>query len=74
MLGETEQRADAAEWERDFVAAARWPLRLRFCYAFVYTYKLVLDDAPYRSFDSMAEYREWCVCNLPSWLGYGPAV
>jgi hypothetical protein len=30
----------------------------------------VLDDAPYRSFDTMAEYRQWCEDNLPEWLGY----
>ena len=37
------------------------------------TYKPVLDDAEYRSFDSTAEYREWCNEsneNLPLWLGY----
>lgn len=64
----------AAEWERDFAAAARRPLRLRLRYAFVHTYKPVLDDATYRSFDSMTGYREWCSRNLPSWLGFGPAV
>jgi len=31
----------------------------------------VLDDAPFRAFDTMAEYREWCERNLPAWLGYG---
>lgn len=40
-------------------------------YAFIRTYKPVLDDEPYRSFDTMAEYRRWCELNLPSWLGYG---
>jgi hypothetical protein len=29
-----------------------------------------LDDADYRSFDSMEEYRRWCKENLPDWLGY----
>jgi hypothetical protein len=32
--------------------------------------KPVLDDAPYRSFETMADYRRWCEDNLPSWLGY----
>ena len=63
-----------AEWHAEFDAAARRPLRTRFRYAFVHTYKPVLDDAPFRSFDTTAEYREWCARNLPSWLGYGPAV
>ena len=62
------------EWEQEFAAAARRTLRTRFRYAFVHTYKPVLDDAPYRSFDSTAEYREWCEENLPSWLGYGQTV
>ena len=62
------------EWEAEFEAAARRPLRQRFRYAFIHTYKPVLDDAPYRSFESTAEYRAWCAANLPSWLGYGPAL
>jgi hypothetical protein len=62
------------EWEKEFDAAARRPLRTRLRYAFIHTYKPVLDDERYRSFDSMAEYREWCARELPSWLGYGPAV
>ncbi len=40
-------------------------------YAFIRTYKPVLDDASFRSWNSTAEYREWCERNLPSWLGYG---
>jgi hypothetical protein len=63
-----------AEWIAEFDAAARRPLRSRLRYAFIHTYKPVLDDARYRSFDSTAEYREWCARELPSWLGYGPAV
>jgi len=38
---------------------------------FTYTYKPILDDAPWRSFDSMEEYRRWCGENLPKYLGYG---
>ena len=55
----------------EFEAAARRPLALRFKYAFIKTYKPVMDDAPYRSFESTAEYRQWCEENLPDWLGYG---
>jgi len=62
------------DWDAEFEAAARRPLRTRMRYAFVRTYKPVLDDATYRSFDSLAEYRAWCEANLPSWLGYGRAV
>ena len=60
-----------ADWEADFDAAARRPLRVRFRYSFIKTYKPVLDDAPYRSFDSMDDYRRWCETELPDWLGYG---
>ena len=58
------------QWEEDFEAAARRPLRQRVRYAFIHTYKPVLDDAPYRSFDTMEQYKRWCD-TLPDWLGYG---
>ena len=59
------------DWLADFEAAARRPLEARLRYAFIHTYKPVMDDAPYRSFDTMEEYRRWCEENLPDWLGYG---
>ena len=55
----------------EFDAAARRPLATRMRYAFVRTHKPVLDDACYRSFDTMEEYRRWCERELPDWLGYG---
>ena len=61
-------------WESEFAAAARRSLKTRLRYAFIHTYKPVLDDAPYRAFDSMADYRAWCEANLPTWLGYGREV
>jgi hypothetical protein len=60
-----------AEWLAEFEAAARRPLRERFKYSFIHTYKPVLDDADFRSFTTTAEYRKWCDDNLPAWLGYG---
>jgi hypothetical protein len=59
------------DWLADFEAAARRPLAQRFRYAFIKTYKPVLDDAAYRSFDTMEDYRRWCERELPEWLGYG---
>ncbi|MGH9414946.1 MAG: hypothetical protein ACRD0Y_14545 [Terriglobales bacterium] len=59
------------EWRLEFEAAARRPLEQRLRYAFIKTYKPVLDDAPFRAFDTMADYRAWCERALPSWLGYG---
>ena len=60
-----------AQWLEEFEAAARRPLRTRMKYAFIKTYKPVLDDARFRSFDTMEDYRRWCEENLPDWLGYG---
>ena len=62
---------ELAEWIRDFEAAAKRSLKERMDYAFIHTYKPVMDDAPFRAFDTMADYRRWCEENLPSWLGYG---
>lgn len=59
------------EWLAEFEAAARRSLETRFRYAFIKTYKPVMDDAPFRSFETMADYRQWCEENLPTWLGYG---
>jgi len=63
--------SDHQEWFEEFEAAARRPLPLRMRYAFIRTYKPVLDDASFRAFGTMADYRAWCEENLPEWLGYG---
>lgn len=60
-----------ADWLADFEAASRRPLALRMRYAFIRTHKPVLDDASYRAFDTVADYRDWCEQHLPAWLGYG---
>ena len=62
-----------AEWIRDFEAAAKRPLKQRLDYSFVHTYKPVMDDAGFRAFETMQDYRRWCE-QLPSWLGYGRTV
>ena len=67
-------RDQIEEWEREFAAAARRPLRQRFRYAFIRTYKPVLDDARFRAFATTREYRQWCEEHLPAWLGYGSRV
>jgi hypothetical protein len=53
------------------LVAGKRPLTQRMRYAFIHTYKPVLDDAPFRAWDSTAQYRSWCESNLPDWLGYG---
>ena len=60
-----------SDWLSEFDAAAKRPLETRFRYAFIRTYKPVMDDAPFRAFDTTADYRRWCEENLPDWLGYG---
>jgi len=60
----------AQEWLEEFEAAARRPLDVRLRYAFIKTYKPVMDDARFRAFDTMEDYRRWCERNLPRWLGY----
>lgn len=77
-MGEVEWRMDQdeaksipADWLAEFEAAARRPLALRMKYAFIRTYKPVMDDEKFRAFDTMEQYRQWCEKNLPDWLGYG---
>ena len=60
---------DPGDWE-DFEAAAKRPIEQHIRNSFIKTYKPVLDDAEYRSFDTMEQYRQWCRDNLPDWLGY----
>jgi len=45
-------------------------LKSRLLFGFVRTYRPVLDDAPYRIFASMADYRERCEEHLPKFLAY----
>lgn len=71
VMEPTVDEAQRLQWRAEFEAAARRPLEQRWKYAFIKTYKPVMDDAKYRSFESMEEYRQWCEANLPSWLGYG---
>ncbi len=68
---------------KDIAAEEQWrdqcrrqmerPLALRLKYGFSYVHKPVLDDAPWRTFATTAEYRRWCADNLPEYLGFKPA-
>jgi hypothetical protein len=66
QMANTEQDSD---WE-DFEAASKRPIEQHIQNSFIHTYKPVLDDAEYRSFDTLEDYRRWCEENLPEWLGY----
>ena len=69
---------DEAQAQEEFRAQCRRqmkrPLALRIKYGFYRGHKPVVDDAPWRSFDSMAEYRAWCEAHLPDYLGYKRAA
>lgn len=58
-----------ADWE-DFEAAAKRSIEQHVRNSFIHTYKPVLDDAGFRSFTTMDEYRQWCHDQLPAWLGF----
>src|SRR5882762_3382599 len=63
------------DWLTDFKDQCRRNLERtveeRMLYGFCYVYKPILDDVSWRSFNSTAEYRQWCRENLPVYLGYG---
>lgn len=58
------------EWAGQCRRGIARPLRDRIRFGFVKTYRPVLDDAPSRVFNTMAEYRKWCHENLPEYLGF----
>lgn len=58
------------DWLAEFEAASRRPLAQRWRYAFIKTYKPVMDDATFRAFESTQAYRDWCNEQLPEFLGY----
>jgi hypothetical protein len=69
---QSEQEAEEAFRDQCRRQMAR-PLEARIRYGFSRIYKPVLDDAPWRAFDSTAAYRAWCESELPEYLGYGRA-
>ena len=68
-MNQTDQQADEAFREQCRRQMQR-SLAERIKYGFCWVYKPVMDDAPYRVFNSTAEYRKWCDANLPEYLGY----
>lgn len=42
----------------------------RIKYGFFRQYKPILDDVPFRAFETMAEYRAWADAELPRYLGF----
>ena len=68
------EKKEKLEWIVDFQAAQRRTLKQRLNYSFIHTFKPVLDESGFRSFDSMKLYRNWCQKHLPGWLGYGRSL
>ena len=69
-MPEATEHADLEEFRDQCRRQLRRSLKDRIKYGFCLVYKPVLDDAPYRSFSSTAEYRAWCEENLPEYLGF----
>jgi hypothetical protein len=72
---ENENPSAEPDWLPEFREECQRTLRMsvedRMLFGFTYEYKSIMDDAKWRSFDSMEEYRRWCDENLPKELGYG---
>ena len=62
---------DPDNFRRQCERSLKRPVADRVRYGFNYVYKPVLDDAKWRSFETMEDYRRWCRENLPDYLGYG---
>jgi hypothetical protein len=54
----------------DFLDGLSRTVEERINLGFVQVKLPVIDDVPYRIFDTMEEYRNWANKNTPSWLGY----
>ncbi len=61
------------EWRLDFADGISRPVSERIALGFAPMKLPVIDDQPYRIFETMRDYREWAAKSLPAWLGYGPA-
>jgi hypothetical protein len=62
--------AEEEAWDEQCRRGLERDVRTRIKYGFCHVHKPVLDDAPFRAFASMAEYRAWCEKELPVYLGY----
>ncbi|MCC7518430.1 MAG: hypothetical protein IT578_04505 [Verrucomicrobiae bacterium] len=61
---------DMEAWREQCRRQMKRSTLFRMKHGWCYTHKPVLDDAPYRIFNSTAEYRAWCRENLPAYLGF----
>jgi hypothetical protein len=63
-------RKASKQWREQCRRQMQRPVADRIKYGFFRMYKPVLDDAPWRVFDTMEDYRNWCEKNLPGYLGF----
>jgi hypothetical protein len=68
--GQSMQESWVSDFKEECARNLQRSVADRIRYGFNYEYKPILDDAPWRSFDAMAGYRQWCNGNLPKHLGY----
>lgn len=61
---------EAEQWKLDFKDALSRTVLERIELGFVLIKLPVINDASYRIFDTMKEYRHWANKNLPKYLGY----
>jgi len=58
------------QWRLDFLDCLSRTVYERIELGFIPMRLPVIDEEPYRIFDTLEEYRKWASRNLPSWLGY----
>jgi hypothetical protein len=66
---QTKEDSSWQEFREQYRRQMARPLSERIRYGFCRIYKPVLDDVPWRVFDTMAEYRVWGDEKLPEYLG-----
>ncbi len=64
------QRSEDADWREQCRQQLDRDVLTRIKYGFCHVHKPVLDDAPLRTFATMAEYRAWGEGALPEYLGF----
>lgn len=64
------QRSEDEAWREQCREQLDRDVLTRIKYGFCHVHKPVLEDAPLRTFATMAEYRTWCEGALPEYLGF----
>jgi hypothetical protein len=70
MSTKTLAKIDDDSWRQQCRRQMQRPLLDCIKFGFDRSYTPALDDAPYRTFSSTAEYRSWRGQNLPELIGY----